>query len=609
MMLLKLSLMLLSKLLLLTSLCGVEGYRMLHSSKVGKQGIIRNRQIGSLHMGMHEVDVAVIGAGVGGCTISWMLAEKKSCKVALIDPKVESGVWYPNYGAWRKEWNCLSDKLGLPEIKDCLTTEWEYTDCFFGGSNNIPMSKRTTLQQPYVRVDKKKLKNLYMDRFKASGNGIAIASKVSTESVGPNLFKDNKIQHFEDHSIITLDDGQKVKCKLIVDSTGAESSLVMREDPLFARGSEKELKTGYQIAYGFIAHVDNTGPYDPKAMTLFDYRTDHFEPGSAALDDALDRPTFMYVMPLEQYPDGSHRVFFEETSLVGEGRRRLEFETCKARAMKRLDFLGMKVLGLEEEEYCYIPMGGELPDRYQRVVGFGAAANMVHPSTGYQACRMMASANDVADNIASSLQRGIAPDAIAATTYSRIWNRCSRGQRDFQLYGGDFLEQQPVGILRGFFSAFFALEDDVWGGFLAGYPSLPGSHHHEGWQQRLFGFALPIFLQMPNDVRLAMMLYAVQHVASDGPGVLLRSITPPFLFGDGQQDLPSPEVYAENSRVASTSRTGDCAAKKEAVGMMKAFAPSGKYQMSVADSEALKQEPTLSALAPAATAPAPFNTK
>ena len=47
-----------------------------------------------------------------------------------------------------------------------------------------------------------------------------------------------------------------------------------------------------------------------------------------------------------------------------------------------LMLVGMKVLGVEEEEYCYIPMGGELPDLSQRVLGFGGAANMVHPATG-----------------------------------------------------------------------------------------------------------------------------------------------------------------------------------------------------------------------------------
>ena len=44
--------------------------------------------------------------------------------------------------------------------------------------------------------------------------------------------------------------------------------------------------------------------------------------------------------------------------------------------------LGITVLGVEEEEYCYIPMGGELPDLTQRILGFGGAANMVHPATG-----------------------------------------------------------------------------------------------------------------------------------------------------------------------------------------------------------------------------------
>lgn len=44
------------------------------------------------------------------------------------------------------------------------------------------------------------------------------------------------------------------------------------------------------------------------------------------------------------------------------------------------------MLGVEEEEYCYIPMGGELPDLAQRIVGFGGAANMVHPATGAVIC-------------------------------------------------------------------------------------------------------------------------------------------------------------------------------------------------------------------------------
>jgi len=91
------------------------------------------------------------------------------------------------------------------------------------------------------------------------------------------------------------------------------------------------------------------------------------EPNEAErLKDAIHKPTFMYTMPLGKLPnDAGYRVFFEETSLVGRDERRLSFEECKERCMKRLAFHGIDVLGIEEEEYCYIPMGGELPDGNQ----------------------------------------------------------------------------------------------------------------------------------------------------------------------------------------------------------------------------------------------------
>ena len=59
--------------------------------------------------------------------------------------------------------------------------------------------------------------------------------------------------------------------------------------------------------------------------------------------------------------------------------------------------------------------------------------------------------------------------------------------------------EQNVDILRGFFQAFFSLEGAVWGGFLAGWPGLPGNIHHESWNRRLV-FALSLFLKMNNKV-------------------------------------------------------------------------------------------------------------
>ena len=140
----------------------------------------------------------------------------------------------------------------------------------------------------------------------------------------------------------------------------------------------------------------------------------------------------MYAMPLSVNEDGSYRVFWEETSLVGRGERRLTFEECKRRALRRLEYHGISISDVEEEEYCYIPMGGELPDLTQRIVAFGGAANMVHPSTGYHACRMLAASSDVSRVIGEGVRGQFSPDKIAAEAYKSIWSNRNRGQRDFQ---------------------------------------------------------------------------------------------------------------------------------------------------------------------------------
>ena len=89
---------------------------------------------------------------------------------------------------------------------------------------------------------------------------------------------------------------------------------------------------------------------------------------------------------------------------------------------------------------------------------------------------MLASATPLAAALSAELRRGDAfdPDAAAAAGYASLWPTSLRLQRDFQVFGGEFLGMQRVDYLRGFFSAFFKLEMDVWGGFLAGWPNLPG---------------------------------------------------------------------------------------------------------------------------------------
>ena len=116
--------------------------------------------------------------------------------------------------------------------------------------------------------------------------------------------------------------------------------------------------------------------------------------------------------------DGTLDVFFEETSLVGRDERRLEFPLLKRRLLKRLEFHGIEFdpESVREEEYCYIPMGGALPDPEQRIVPFGGAANTVHPATGYQLCRMLCSSTDVARALTTELRRPLHLPYISPTS-------------------------------------------------------------------------------------------------------------------------------------------------------------------------------------------------
>jgi lycopene beta-cyclase len=103
----------------------------------------------------------------------------------------------------------------------------------------------------------------------------------------------------------------------------------------------------------------------------------------------------------------------------------------------------------------------------------------VHPATGYQLCRMLAAAPKVADALITAHREKRTPDAAARAAYAAVWSRETVLQREFALFGGEFLLTLGAKDLRAWFAAFFAVDEDVWGGFLGGWPGLPGNHHHE----------------------------------------------------------------------------------------------------------------------------------
>lgn len=206
----------------------------------------------------------------------------------------------------------------------------------------------------------------------------------------------------------------------------------------------------------------------------------------------------------------------------------------------------------------YIPMGGPLPARDQRIIGFGGAAAMVHPSTGYQICRVLIAASDLVDSLESEFQRfdeigKFNPDRAAATAYDALWSPSNIRQRNFAIFGGEFLMKQNVIGLRGFFDGFFRLPQEMWAGFLAGWPGLPNNEQHETWYARML-FGVTFLTKLPAKVATDMFLSIITYSLSGTS--LLQSVTP--FFGE-------PLGY---KFIKGSDKPGDIAAKAEAKQMM-----------------------------------------
>ena len=509
-------------------------------------------------------DVLVLGSGPAGRAIAALLASSKGgMDVVVADTNFDTE-WVPNYGVWTNEWDAILNAYEKMGVKleggaegGCIDKEWQVTDCYFGGSFDIPTDQRVRLDRPYKRVDKGALqKSLTNTGFRT------LYAKHISQAININMYTPaGSLLHDEEGTTIQLQKGSDgsiitVRAKLVIDSTGHETKLVMRET------RDPAIPPGFQIAYGALVEVDESsvpdktqvGPYAKEAMTLFDYRTDHFT-GDAMLTKAEKAPTFMYAMPLKD-----NQIFFEETSLVA--RPGVSLQECKDRCDIRLEYHGIKVTKVLEEEFCYIPMGGALPARDQRIMGIGGAAVMVHPSTGYHLCRCLMGATAMAEAIQKEMAATTNTDGkpnldkVAASAYHALWSPENIRQRNFAVFGGEFLMKQDVVGLRGFFDGFFKLPLELWGGFLAGWPGLPFNEAHGSWFARLW-FGLNFIVRIPLPVALDMAASIAAYSISEGVP-LPQSVTP--LLGE-----PASYEYER-----STDTIGDVAVKAEARKMIAA---------------------------------------
>lgn len=491
--------------------------------------------------------VLVLGSGPAGRSVAALLAAK-GVDTILADKNADRE-FPPNYGVWQDEWETICrvyKENGVPmsggRMGEAVDYQWDVTDCYFGGSFDIPTAERMRLDRPYCRIDRQALRESL-----SKGYRVIRANHRASPAVLPNIDPSGSITHDASGSTVVLDDDTTVRAQLVIDGTGHETKLLVKDAREVSQGP------GYQIAYGCLVDVEveqgdvatSIGPYDSKAMALFDYRTDHYDASDEMTQQKVAKaPTFMYAMPL-----GGNQIFFEETSLVA--RPAISFQECKDRCMKRLEYHGIKVTKLHEEEFCYIPMGGALPAKDQRIIGIGGAAAMVHPSTGYHLHRCLIGASDVATVIAKELAGAIPDvDRIAGKAYHALWSPANQMQRNFAVFGGEYLMKQNVVGLRGFFDGFFRLPLPLWAGFLAGWPNLPNNDKHETWASRLW-YGVSFLIRLHPKVSLDMVANIVYYMVFEN-WALAQSVTP--LLGEPGSFDTKP----------NQDRIGDVAAKMEA---------------------------------------------
>ena len=524
-----------------------------------------------------SVDVVVAGCGPAGLFLASELASR-GISVGLVGPDVP---FVNNYGVWLDEF----DALGL---RHTIERAYEDAVCFFGEG----AEKR--VGRGYGRVGRRALR-AHLAKLCADAGVRYMPGEVEAAPVvegGEVEVADVQVRRRNGGSSSSAGDSCRLSARLVVLASGAAAGRLLR----YEQGAPR---CAAQTAYGVEADVEGyDDAYDPKAMLFMDYRRHHtglWEGGAKRLsssaaaksggkqaaaaagglplshpnaadglwDSEREVPSFLYAMPLDDGPTeeqqrqaaaaGSNgngngastptpttrRVFLEETCLVAKPA--LPFAVLKRRLQRRLDAMGVRVVRVREEEWSYIPVGGPLPVGDQPVVAFGAAANLVHPATGFSVSRSLREAPAMADAVVEALKLEQGPGSVrraARRVWRALWPDERRRQAAFHLFGMELLAQLDLSATNSFFRTFFALPDKYWRGFLASRLS----------SGDLVAFALVTFVLAPLDIKARL----VTHLLLDPAGKYLAD---KYLGGgaDASEEVVGEGAVAAGSGGSSSS--------------------------------------------------------
>lgn len=397
-------------------------------------------------------DVVVVGTGPAGLAAAAACAGQGLGVTVLAED--HEAPWPQTFGVW-------VDELAGLGLQHTLADRWPAVTVRLG------QTPARRLERAYGRLDNDLLRSALAARLEQAG-----ARRTTGRAVGA--------EHDRAGTTVRTAAGDRLRCRLAIDASGHRPALLVA-----GRGRAPAVQT----AFGMVARF-SCSPIPAGTMLLMDYR----DPSAGAMPGP-GPPTFLYGLPLA---DGCHLL--EETVLAS--RPALDLARLEARLVTRLDTLGVRVEEQVAVERVHIPMGGPLPAPGQRVVGFGAAAGMVHPATGYQVGTALARAPRLASALARALDGpGATPERVAAAGWRAVWPADLLRQRALHTLGLESLLRFGPEDTRAFFGAFFDLPPYRWRGFLSGERSVGA----------LAATMLALFTRVPRGVRTALAATAARH--------------------------------------------------------------------------------------------------
>ena len=232
--------------------------------------------------------------------------------------------------------------------------------------------------------------------------------------------------------VVALADGSHLRASVVVDAGGGAR-------PLDSSSSRRT--SAAQTAYGLVIDEDAAAPLvNPGDALFMDWRQDHGEDGW---------PTFVYVIPL-----GGGQVLVEETSLAR--RPGLPLATLRRRLHARMAHHGITAPPDARSEKVSFRVDHQRHGASD-ALGFGAAAPLIHPATGFS----LAASLRLAPQVAAALAEHLPGDPAQALDAAQktVWPRNARIVHRVRRIGLESMLRMPPADVPGFFEQFFALPD------------------------------------------------------------------------------------------------------------------------------------------------------